>query len=261
WYNGSAGSSPVSIAGSMPVVSRSDPRFVMASSSGTDQSRDGSDRRFGTPVSPGGPYNVMPSRSSARQLRLAIAVVVALSLFLPIVPSARADGPAVRFGIDEGYGAPDLFSQSGASWDRVDFHWDAYQPNGPTDWLGTSDAIDAGVARDLASGKSVVGVITNPPAWATRNGSVPSNLNLPATDPQNYWASFVHRLASSYAGKIDSWIIWNEPDIDPSRPMSSWAGSEDEFYKLLKDADLAIKSANPGATVVFAGTTYWNDVL
>ena len=203
----------------------------------------------------------MRSRLSTRQLHIAIAVVVALSLFLPVVPSARADGAAVRFGIDEGYKAPDLFSQSGASWDRIDFHWDAYQPNGPTDWVSNSDSTDAGIAQDLASGKSIVGVITNPPAWATRNGSVPSNLDLSVSDPQNYWASFVHRLASSYAGKIDSWIIWNEPDIDPGRPMSTWAGSEDEFYMLLKDADLAIKSANPRATVVFAGTTYWTDVL
>ncbi len=193
--------------------------------------------------------------------RLCLAVVVALSFFLPSAPAVHADGSAVSFGIDEGYRAPDLFDQSGATWDRIDFHWDAYQPNGPTDWLGNSESTDADIARDLASGKSIVGVITNPPAWATRNGSVPLNLNLPVTDPQNYWASFVHRLASAYAGKIDSWIIWNEPDIDPGHPMSTWAGSEDEFYMLLKDADLAIKSANPGATVVFAGTTYWNDVL
>ncbi|MGH2458248.1 MAG: hypothetical protein ACRDIY_05205, partial [Chloroflexota bacterium] len=201
----------------------------------------------------------MRTRSTAS--RLGVAVLVALSFLLPGASTARADGSAVHFGIDEGYLAPDAFNQSGASWDRINFHWDAYQPTGPTDWRGNADSTDADIARDLASGKTIVGVITNPPAWATRNGSVPLNLNLPVTDPQNYWASFVHQLAASYAGKIDSWIIWNEPDIDPDRPMSTWAGSEDEFYILLKDADLAIKSANPDATVVFAGTTYWTDVL
>jgi len=202
---------------------------------------------------------VMHPRLPAAQLLIAVALVC--SILLPRIPVAHAAGRPVRFGIDEGYLAPDLFSQSGATWDRIDFHWDAFQPTGPTDWKSNDQSTDADIARDLSDGISVVGVITNPPAWATRNGSVPSNLASPVTDPQNYWAAFVHQLASTYAGRIDDWIIWNEPDIDPSRPMSSWAGSEEEFYLLLKDASLAMKSANPSAKIIFAGTTYWNDIL
>ena len=198
-------------------------------------------------------------RSTA--LHLVAAIVLAVSALSPRAPAVHATGSSVRFGIDEGYKVPDLFKQSGANWDRIDFHWDAFQPNGPDDWNGNGVSTDAGIAQDLAHGISVVGVITNPPAWATRNGSVPTNLTLPVTDPSNYWAAFVHRLASTYAGRINDWIIWNEPDIDPGRTGSTWAGSEDEFYWLIKDANLAIKSANPRAKIIFAGTTYWSDVL
>jgi len=197
----------------------------------------------------------------ASRLALAFALVSAAlgALFLARpAPGQAATGP-VLFGIDEGYQAPDLFRQSGATWDRINFHWEDFQPNGPDDWVVSIP--DSAIASDLASGMKIAGVITNPPAWATRNGSVPVNLDLPVTDPQNYWAAFTRRLARAYAGRIDDWIIWNEPDIDPGQPGSTWAGTEDEFYLLVKDASLAMKAANPRARIIFAGTTYWTDIL
>lgn len=190
-----------------------------------------------------------------------IAFALFCTVVLPRASVAQAAGGVVRFGIDQGYQAPEQFKQSGATWDRIDFFWDRFQPNSPTDWLGSANASDAQIAQDKADGMSVVGVISNPPAWATRNGSTPLNLDLPPTDPANYWAAFVHRLAATYAGRVNDWIIWNEPDIPPNQPGSSWAGTEQEFYMLMKDADLAIKSANPNAKVIFAGTTYWTDIL
>jgi hypothetical protein len=195
--------------------------------------------------------------------RLVRSLVVAFLLCvttLPNPPPAHAQ-PTGHFGVDEGYQAPDLFHQSGASWDRINFHWDSMQPTGPTDWLPVANVTDGDIANDLAAGMTVVGVITNPPAWATRNGSVPANLTLVWTDPLNYWSAYVHRLAGQYAGRIDTWIIWNEPDIDPGRPGSTWAGSENEFYLLTKAASLATHAANANARIVFAGTTYWSDIL
>ncbi|HEX5417981.1 MAG TPA: hypothetical protein VFZ25_20170 [Chloroflexota bacterium] len=197
----------------------------------------------------------------ARGLRIvAAAMIVLASLVIP-PKGARAAGP-VQFGIDEGNASPTMFKQSGATWDRIDFFWDAYQPTGPTDWVTNPRNYDDEIASDLASGIQVVGVVTNPPAWATRNGSVPSGLDLPIDDPKNYWAAFMHKLAATYAGRVTYWIIWNEPDFDPQHyANSSWGGTEDEFYLLTKDADLAAKAANPQAKIVFAGTIYWTDAL
>lgn len=199
------------------------------------------------------------SLTSVLQALTALSLVVAG--WLPTPVAAAGNRPA-RFGIDEGHAAPDLFKQSGATWDRINFHWDDFQPNGPTDWQTITNPSDADLAGDLAAGISVVGVVTNPPAWATRNGSVPKGLDLPVDSPQNYWAAFMHRLAATYAGRVDTWILWNEPDFDPQHYAqgSSWAGTEDEFYLLTKDGDLAAKSANPNAKIVFAGTIYWTDV-
>lgn len=193
-----------------------------------------------------------------------LQALLALSLALTALPGpsvAHAANPP-RFGIDEGHASPDLFKQSGATWDRINFHWDDFQPNGPTDWQTNVYPPAGDLASDLSAGISVVGVVTNPPAWATRNGSVPKNLDLPIDDPRNYWAAFMHQLASTYAGRVDTWIIWNEPDLDPVHYPggSSWAGTEDEFYLLTKEADLAAKAANPNAKIVFAGTIYWSDV-
>ena len=194
------------------------------------------------------------------QLRSFLALILVLASLVPTHTVARAASEP-RFGIDEGYKAPDAFQKSGATWDRVNFFWNSYQPNGPTDWFNNANSSDADIARDLASGIAVVGVITNPPAWATRNGSTPSTLALSATDPNNFWAAFIHHLASDYNGRINDWIIWNEPDVAPNQPGSSWAGDEYEFYQLTKEANQAIRAVNPRARIIFAGTTYWSDVL
>jgi len=165
-----------------------------------------------------------------------------------------------RFGIVEAFQARELARRSGARWQRFAFFWNSIQPDSPDQWLPNHYSTEADVANSIADGIKPVGVLGNPPAWATRNGSVPKNLMLPPSDPENYWARFVGRIAGQYAGQIDDWIIWNEPDITPDSGGSSWAGGTDEYYQLLKLAWQAARAANPRARIVFAGTTYWFDV-
>ena len=173
--------------------------------------------------------------------------------------SVKQDGD--RFGIVEAYRVPDLARKAGARWERIVFFWDSIQPDSPDQWKPNPYISDQQIDSELAAGMTLVGLIGNPPSWATRNGSVPKNLSVPVDSPDNYWARFVSNLASRYAGKIDYWIIWNEPDIDPGKPGSTWGGYEEEYYQLLKTAYIAAKRANSQAKIVFAGTTYWSDVL
>ena len=178
-----------------------------------------------------------------------------------VAPLPPVAGQDPRFGIVQAFENPTLAANAGARWERVPFFWEDAQPNGPTDWMpGQFKISDAQLAQELANGMQVVGQIGNPPAWAVNQGSVPQNLHLPWNDPTNYWGQFVYKLAQTYAGRVDTWIIWNEPDFPLGDALSTWAGSAEDYYYLLKDADLAIKAANPKATVVFAGTTYWADV-
>lgn len=205
--------------------------------------------------------------------RFQIAIVVSLLAgWVSSVSGAQAQpslDPAVpgtsvttsgRFGAVESYAAPEAARRAGVRWQRINFWWNTLQPDNTDDWDWSGLPItDSALDADLAAGIKVVGLLGNPPAWATRDGSVPRNLTLPPVHAANYWATFVRALAARYAGRIDYWIVWNEPDIDPGQLGSTWSGTEDEYYYLLKTASLAAKSVNPAAQIVFAGTTYFSD--
>jgi len=176
-------------------------------------------------------------------------------------PPRLTAGADSFFGIAEAYRQPQLAGEAGVRWERVLFFWNTIQPNNAGEWLPNSEISDEQIEAEVEGGRELVGVIGNPPGWATRNGSVPKNLELPVDDEKNYWAGFVRALAGRYAGKIDHWIIWNEPDIDPGNPGSTWAGTEREYYLLLKNAYLAARQANPRAKIIFGGTTFWADSM
>lgn len=227
----------------------------------------------------------MPSGTSATHLmfdlrlsyslsRLALALAVVVAVVVSPFSSAQAAADTIRplsavsssdehFGIAEAYTQPALARQAGARWERINFWWNQIQPTGaPGEWLPPGTITDDQISGELANGMTLVGLLGNPPAWATnRSGSVPKHLDLPWNDPRNAWGAFANRLAAQYAGKINAWVIWNEEDVPPGKPDSTWAGSPDDYYLLLKDAYQAIKAANPDATVVFGGTTYWTDAL
>jgi hypothetical protein len=111
----------------------------------------------------------------------------------------------------------------------------------------------------------VVGVALYTPQWATstpnaaRTPNVPANLYLPYDDRRNYWGQFMYRLASHYRGQIDTWILWNEPDMYTDQVLYTWEGSVEDMYQLIKVGYLAVKAANPDARVVLPGLTYWWD--
>ncbi len=156
---------------------------------------------------------------------------------------------------------------SGARWSRVVFSWADIQPGGPRDWRAGHYMRDDIIRRERDNGVELVGLLMSTPAWAAvRPGeggrAVPSGLYRPVDDPQNLWAAFVRHMARDYRGRIDTWIIWNEPDIrpgDPNAQYHSWAGDERDYARLLTVASLAAKQVNPKARIVFASTTYWAD--
>jgi len=108
-----------------------------------------------------------------------------------------------------------------------------------------------------------VPVLKYTPAWATDGPplcGVPRGLDLPIDDPGNLWAVFVRRVVETYADRINHWIIWNEPDIQPGTFGCEWCGSVEEYYQLLKVAYLAAHQANPDVFIHLAGLTYFHDI-
>lgn len=173
---------------------------------------------------------------------------------------AAGAAPNSRFGVVDAFQYPQQRAASGAGWERVELWWNEIQPVDAGQHLPPQTISDAQLQTELSAGMQVVGLLGNPPAWATRNGSTPANLDLPVDDPRNVWAAFVRYMVTTYAGRINQWIIWNEPDIPAGVPGSTWAGTVQEYYQLVKDAAEVAKSIDPNEQIIVAGTTYWVDV-
>ncbi len=198
-------------------------------------------------------------------------VVSALVLALCLPGLAQADAGVPR---QPGDGGPDttrlglnvsfldetllnLARNSGAGHDRVDFPMAQLQP-----WAGAWDwAIhDQLVAAERAHGLSVLGVLTQPPAWAAPSNMIPTGLDLPWNDPGNVWAQYVYQVARRYKDTVHAWQVWNEPDLDKYWPGPPDAVDDNArmrpFARLMKVSYQAIKAANPDAIVVTAGFLY-----
>ncbi len=199
-------------------------------------------------------------------MKKVLLALVCFGLLIPHIwigqPAYAASPPDPRFGAVEAYEAPDQATLAGVGWERVIFWWHQLQPNGPEDWNGQYFP-DEILDRERAQGREVMGLLNNTPPWATDDEplrGVPRGLYLPHDDPNNLWAAFVRRVVSHYAGRIDHWIIWNEPDVwDDEHVGHTWAGSVEDYYQLLKVAYLAAKEANPNCVIHLTGLTYWWD--
>jgi hypothetical protein len=174
-----------------------------------------------------------------------------------------------RFGISEGFRNAGVMADIGAGWERVVLSWADIQPDGPDDfsWLGRTLPPRA-LAGELNRGVRMAGLLQFTATWAATNlddpgRSVPKNLDLPDDDPRNYWGRFVYETVRYYAGRIDEWIVWNEPEFQPSDAAGqgsfTWLGTDQQFARLMEVAYRAAKRANPSATVAFPGTSYWVD--
>jgi hypothetical protein len=179
------------------------------------------------------------------------------------LPPVGQDDPF--FGIVQGIHDPDKAVAAGSRWERLVVWWSSFQPNGAQDWVPAAWIPREQLEAQKGRGIELVGVVLHPPAWVALNASAPNisppkNLALPFDDPENYWGQFAARLATEYAGTIDTWILWNEPDMYNDEVIANWTGSVEEFARMQVVGYQAIKKANPNAKVVLTGTTYWWDL-
>src|SRR5579864_5400131 len=200
-----------------------------------------------------------------------LGIVVAAALPAHAEPSSAPGQFAdSRFGVAEGFRNPGVMADIGAGWERLILPWDQIQPDKAGDFGHLGQTLTkAQVQTELSRGTKVAGLLQFTPGWAAANPSdgarsVPKNLDLPFDDPNNYFGQYAYQTAKYYAGQIDQWIIWNEPEFKPGDAGAggsyTWLGSDAEFAQLLKVAYQAIKKANPNAVVSFPGTSYWVDI-
>jgi hypothetical protein len=195
------------------------------------------------------------------RLGLVIAVLAAWLLPLASAPLQAQTSPDPRFGVVEAFRDPNSAKDLNFGWERILFFWSELQPAGPDDW-NVFHVEDDWISEALANGRQVIGLLENTPRWATDGPAqigVPRGLYLPIDDPNNLWAQFVRKVVARYAGRIDHWIIWNEPDIEPPDDGLQWGGTVKDYYQLVKVAYLAAKQENPNAKIHLAGLTWYHD--
>jgi hypothetical protein len=180
---------------------------------------------------------------------LSILAVAAVALIVPSFAQAAEPGlsPDLTWGIsnsDKDKTAAAL-KDVGSHWVRLNVEWGATEKsdNSYDSWMLADYDRAVDVAR--AAGQHVLMLVSTSPSWAS--GS--SDKQAPPKNPADY-ADFVRFLAARWAGKVEAWEIWNEPNLSRFWPTGP---DPAKYTELLKAAYPAVKSADPNAKVVFAG--------
>jgi hypothetical protein len=148
----------------------------------------------------------------------------------------RPDSP---FGINTAFGpeTPDLdqrlaaMQEAGIKWGRQDFNWRRIEKEkGTYDLEPYQKLIDACRAHGLL----IFGCLAYAPKF--HDPRTPEGAEA--------YAAFVAACAKRFAGQVDHWQIWNEPN------GGYWQGSPEEFARCLALAGKAIHQANPKAKVL-----------
>lgn len=191
------------------------------------------------------------------------SLIIVFLVWLATRPAHADPSLDPRFGVVQAYEAAEAAGEVEVGWGRLFFSWPDMQPDGPEQWDEPYYG-DAVIDQEVAAGRELVGLLISTPTWAGDGQayiSVPRGLYLPFDDPGNTWGQFVAGMAQRYAGRIDRWIVWNEPDIwDLEHPGSTWEGSVEDYYRLVQVAYLAARDANPEAKIHLGAFTYWWDV-
>ncbi|EKD76137.1 MAG: hypothetical protein ACD_43C00214G0001 [uncultured bacterium] len=194
---------------------------------------------------------------------LSFVVVVGM---LPDVVTAKSNTISDAFGVNmhlrqritdsDWSTALDLANEAGVDWSREEFSWDVIEStNDQFNFASYDSVIEAYNTHDI----NVLGLLTYSSSWASSNpGSTEAEFYPPDLDA---WSDYVSTVAAHYAGQIDYWEIWNEPNYS-----GFWKGTTDDYVELVETAATAIKTANPNAKIVLGGlsgadTNFLNEVF
>jgi polysaccharide biosynthesis protein PslG len=150
----------------------------------------------------------------------------------------------------DNYAIVDKLAAAGVRWARIDIGWDNVFPDGraPTgQWA--IDKVDRAVNYASSRGIKILGIWYRTPGWANGNRGV----NVPPSNNQDY-ADSARWAASHWAGRIQAWEVWNEPD--PSQTF--WLGTQDQYVALLKAGYPGFHAGDPN-TLVVLGAPASND--
>ena len=162
---------------------------------------------------------------------------VSVSLLPPAAPAALL--PDSPFGINTAFDpeTPDLearlkaMQHAGIKWGRQDFTWRRIEKqHGQYDWAG----YDRLVELCHQHGVLLFGDLVYAPSF--HDPRTPAGVQA--------YCAFARAAVKRYAGRVDHWQIWNEPN------GGFWKGTADQYARLLAASGKAIHEANPKAKVL-----------
>jgi hypothetical protein len=185
------------------------------------------------------------------------ATSVIAALAAAVVLASPAPGQAAETGINsQDLSAPDTVARAEAlhaKWIRRFVRWDELQPaRGSSFNAGVISYLDELTSLAAARGQKVQLTLIGAPQWA--NGS--TDHLVPPANPREFADDFAAPLARRYAGRVQAWEVWNEPD-EPE----FWHGpapGAGPYAALLEPTYAAIKAEDPAA-LVFGGPLTGNN--
>ena len=145
--------------------------------------------------------------------------------------------------------AAELMQSAGIQAARIDFNWDILNPT--QDGWNLQD-YDAMVQIVRAHKVDILAILDYSSWWASSaQDSNDWRVRL-YTEPSNPYdfARFAYQVVTHFKNDVHVWEIWNEPNtVGFWKPQPNAA----HYTQLLQEAYLAVKYADPSATVVFAG--------
>jgi hypothetical protein len=143
-----------------------------------------------------------------------------------------------------------LIRGANAGWVRINLPWREINPE-PDRWVwGPTDAV---VRSARSQGLKVLAILSAAPVWAGSNG----NGTAPPLEIA-HWQRFVRKVARRYAGRVQAYEIWNEPNLGDVGPGIGWArdlGWYPRYTDYLRAAALQIRRYAPGTLVAGPATS------
>ncbi|MCW1930246.1 MAG: cellulase family glycosylhydrolase [Candidatus Kerfeldbacteria bacterium] len=133
---------------------------------------------------------------------------------------------------------------------REEFSWNTIEPSDDDfEWSIPDAAIDAYTEAGIV----VDGLLTYSSVWAASSEHDVPDLNA--------WQEYVSAVATRYAGKVEAWEIWNEPNH-----QNFFTGDSVDYVYMVQAARDAIREADPSAKIILGGlagadTSFLREVL
>jgi hypothetical protein len=159
-------------------------------------------------------------------------------------------------------GALDLARRAGATEVTAGVAWwyaSRGRPDGSYDWTAVDRLVTAARARGMQVRLQLSGTPDAVHPDLARSVPDPGHrVWYPPRTPAQLraWGQFVHATVGHFAGRVSSFQMWNEPNIETFwKPVAA----PDEYARLLAEGYRSAKRASPTAQVVFGGLSH-NDI-